>query len=304
MNAILSHVWGQSPAQDRIWAQVAGMRPASAVRLQIMALQAFMDESENAPHGDFVLAGHIAPAENWASFSKEWERLLPMATLAEDGTYQFKMREMASSPERMARVSAFYWLIEKYVTASLSCRISLDDFQTAYERINETCDRLNVTVDWGDWQNPYFFTFRTLMDGFHQKRDDFAKIIPLSEQVDFYFDDRAEKRVIFAAWDEYIESTSKDVRKFYGAHPRFEDDRRFLPLQAADLWAWWVRRWYEEDASDFPDKMRDFDFGEWQGNYRRMIAISLNEQQIFDRLRSVLLESSKVAINREGQRFF
>ena len=52
--------------------------------------------------------------------------------------------------------------------------------------------------------------------------------------------------------------------------------------ESADLWAWWVRTWYEWDASDFPDKLRDFDFGTWKGKKRTNIVISLDEDRIFE----------------------
>jgi len=80
---------------------VAGMRPSAAVRQPIMVLQAYIDDSYKR-NGEFVLAGHIATAESWAKFAKEWEALLPSAgTLASNGNYHFKMSEMAANPERM-----------------------------------------------------------------------------------------------------------------------------------------------------------------------------------------------------------
>ena len=104
MNALLKHVWGNSPAQDRVSAQVAGMAPARAVRRLLMALefQAFVDGSARRPDGDFILGGHIATAETWANFSKEWEELLPLAPLAKNGKRHFKMSEMAATKDGMA----------------------------------------------------------------------------------------------------------------------------------------------------------------------------------------------------------
>jgi hypothetical protein len=78
--------------------------------------QAFIDDSRTKPSGEFVLGGHVAPAEKWVAFSGEWEGLLPLGTRAKNGKFHFKMAEMAKSPERMARVPRFYELIEKYVT--------------------------------------------------------------------------------------------------------------------------------------------------------------------------------------------
>ena len=119
MNALLDHAWGKSAAQDRVWAQVTGLAPSRAVRRWLMALtyQAFIDDSYTHG-GEFVLAGHVATAENWAKFAAEWENLLPSGTLGKSG-YHFKMAEMAAIPERMERVPAFYWVVEKYALGSL-----------------------------------------------------------------------------------------------------------------------------------------------------------------------------------------
>jgi hypothetical protein len=282
------------------------MRPGLAVRQWFMALQfqAFIDESESGPGGEFILAGHIAPAEQWALLSKEWEQMLPFGTLADDGSYHFKMSEMGASPERMSRVPAFYRLIEKYVTVSISCRVNLADFANAKNRLKEATERQNIFVDFGDWLNPYFYSFRMLMDRFHAGREQLSDPIPLTENVDFYFDERlVEKKIIHAAWDGIMDSMPSDARKYYGSDPRFEDDRKFLPLQAADLWAWWVREWYEEDATELPDKMRDFDFGTWRGRKRKLFVMSCTEEDIFNTLRGVTWQASEVTLSFTGERF-
>lgn len=49
-------------------------------------------------------------------------------------------------------------------------------------------------------------------------------------------------------WETFSDNSPQEIRDLYGSAPRFEDDEIFLPLQAADFWAWWVRRGYEEGA--------------------------------------------------------
>ena len=85
------------------------------------------------------------------------------------------------------------------------------------------------------------------MDHFHQQgREALQDLIPLTEKVDFYFDDQTEKSIILRGWDDFVaEMPDDEIKQYYGATPRFENDQDFLPLQAADLWAWWVREWYE-----------------------------------------------------------
>jgi hypothetical protein len=259
----------------------------------MLSLQAFIDDSYES---DFVLGGHIASAESWAIFAKEWETLLPSGVLAANGKYHFKMAEMASTPERMERVPAFYWLIEKHVLVSISCRFNLVEYISAKERVREEFHKMGITIDFDRWENPYSFAFRALVDKFHNSRKDLEAVIPLGEKVDFIFDSQSEKSFILAAWDSYIAGREDDVRDCYGATPRFENDQQFLPLQAADLWAWWVREWYEEEDGKLPKKMEAFDFGKWRGKLRPSIAVYFDENHIVEALEALAFENLAEAL--------
>jgi hypothetical protein len=58
-----------------------------------------------------------------------------------------------------------------------------------------------------------------------------------------------------------------------------------------DLWAWWVREWYGEDAIDTPDKMRKLDFGTWQGKKRPVLIFSINEDHMVDMFQQLTFET-------------
>src|ERR1700688_2027339 len=148
-----------------------------------MAWQAYIDDSYT-PEGTFVLGGYIATAENWAQFAKEWNALLPSGgTVANNGRYHFKMSEMSTTPQRMERAPAFYWIIERHVHSAASCKINIADLKRA-------------------------------------------------------------------AGDRYVSGRPANIKGVYGAAPRFEDDQQVLPLQAADFWAWWVRKWYDQNDDE------------------------------------------------------
>ena len=87
---ILDHVWGESPAADRVWAQVSGMAPRLANYCLLMVLQAFIDDSYKSD-GVYVLAGFVATAEAWANFARDWEELLPLGVRDRDGKFHFKL---------------------------------------------------------------------------------------------------------------------------------------------------------------------------------------------------------------------
>ena len=98
-----------------------------------MVFQAYIDDSMSDTHS--VFSGHVASVESWASFSREWEEMLPYSSRDKLGNFNFKMSQMASNPERMARVGAFYKIIAKYVPVSVSCYINHRDSINAQNRI-------------------------------------------------------------------------------------------------------------------------------------------------------------------------
>lgn len=285
-SALLRHVWGESPAADRVWAQVAGLRPQLADGRLLMVLQAYIDDSQK--DGWFVLAGHIATTEAWAAFSRDWENLLPThgTMVPSPGTgYHFKMSEMAMIDERMSRVPAFYRLIEEHVAVSLSCAYRIVDLERAKQRIYIP----NAIIDFHHYNNHYMFAFKMLMDMFHTYREIIERFIPVGDKIDFYFDEQAEKKIIVPMWDDYIRNRPAHVVGRYGATPRFEDDREFLPLQAADLWAWWVRKWTSEGHPELQDGP---DFGSWQGKRAGFpkLAFTADEDSITKGLVKIALE--------------
>ncbi|MEA2345998.1 MAG: hypothetical protein QOF63_4167 [Thermoanaerobaculia bacterium] len=273
--------------------------------LVVLNFQAFVDESYSGD--EFVLGGHIATAENWAILVKEWEELLPnFGLLAPSNKFNkshyFHMAEMAQTPERMERVRAFYNVIQNRVATSISCRINLGDFKRGQDRARDAMlKKYGVQeLNFGLWGNPYFFTFRVLVDQFHQRRNQF-KSLPPDETVDFIFDEKVEQKPILEAWDQYLLNAGDKVRPRFGATPRFESDLQFEALQTADLWAWWVRKWYQEwledDGTGVPPTMRDLDFGSWCGNPRLKIVFGANEGTITAALENVLIQALNDAQN-------
>jgi hypothetical protein len=210
--------------------------------------------------------------------------------VTDDGEWHFHMKEMAESPERMSRVPGFYRLIEKHVAVSLSCRINVGELRRATERVVVAGAYLN----WAELAEPYFASFRALMDHFHARRREMERNtpeLPPDAAIDFYFDEHTDKKKVRAMWDGYMGRRPPEQRRLFGNEPRFENDRRFLPLQAADLWAWWVRKWCQESRG--PDAIQRLDFGgHWQGTgYPPRIHIEMNEDQWVTALAAVAADN-------------
>jgi hypothetical protein len=239
MSSLETHIGGASNAKDCVVAQASNLASSRTSRRRLMVWQAYIDESEGG--GALTLAGYVAPAENWLSFSKDWAEILPLGTLGRNG-YHFKWQEMTQTDERRKRVPAFYRIIEKHVQAGISITIARDLLLSAKDRILIVSPDLVSKAFAGDiMDHLYLCAYFLLIGHFHQfKFDDVVSLfVPPEEKVDFIFDDRSEKGKILFAW-EYLKRDAP-YRNNLGATPRFESDDEFLPLQAADFLAGWVR---------------------------------------------------------------
>ena len=191
-----------------------------------------------------ALGGYIAPASQWAQFSDEWDSLLnqpPRLT-------RFKMSELAATPSGMARAALFYALIEQYATAAISCVIRTD----ALVRVVRSTKWPSFVVDTHHLENPFYFGFKAIMSGLalHQMQ------MGLEEPVDFIFDDQTEYVRALDAWAYLKASTTPEVRRLMGDLPSFKRDECVKPLQAADLYAWWVRKWELDGIADGVSHLR------------------------------------------------
>ncbi|MCH7921879.1 MAG: DUF3800 domain-containing protein [Nitrospinae bacterium] len=232
------HIWGVNPASDCIWAMVCGF-PGDKGRLrQLLAFQAYIDDSGKGSGPVLVLAGYIATAEKWAAFSVEWKEMLSFIPASD----AFKMSEMAQSEDRLEKSSWFYRIIENHVTAAVSCVIRVPDLVNAVRSIDWPPYIKNVS----NLENPYYFAFQAIINVLAQ----YQEKMDIREPVDFIFDEQTEKVRILDAWDLLKASSSPEVRKLMGDTPIYRDDKKVLPLQAADLYAWWVRRWEIENDQD------------------------------------------------------
>lgn len=197
--------------------------------------KAYVDASGNGDPDLLAIAGYVAPTDVWETFSKEWRSRLEKA-----GIRSFKMSQMTS---RMEIAAHFYRLIEAaQPAAAISCVIHTRELRQAVRNfpwppeIRETA-RL---------ENPYFFGFRAITDVFAQ----YQEHMKINEPVDFIFDDESEKILLHDAWDWMKLASARHVRRWMGNAPLFLKDDVCMPLQAADLYAWWVRKWQIEGNAD------------------------------------------------------
>jgi hypothetical protein len=124
-----------------------------------------------------------------------------------------------------------YKTIEQFASFQVSCIVNLSDFYRIFDSFAA---------------NPYYLAFGSII---HEVAY-YQMTLGIDETIDFVFDDQAmEKGKIIEAWDYIKENYARpDTKHLIGSVPAFQNDQKFLPLQAADLLAWWVRKMATEEA--------------------------------------------------------
>ena len=228
---------------DRIWELLSGVPPRALFRRFFVALQAYIDDSGRGQEPAFVLAGYIARPDVWCEFSKEWEAVKHAPRHID----YFKMRhawyfkgdfEPFNTDERNKKVADLYAVIEQYVMKGVAIIIPVKTYKTYAKLINHP-----------KAADPYFLAAYFMMVQVAQEQD----IMGISEPVDFIFDHQeGMSGPVQDAWDALKSFAPPFVAQRLGKRPGFEDDKLFMPLQAADLHAWWVRRLNDDHVNNKP----------------------------------------------------
>jgi len=203
---------------------------------EILVLQAFVDASGKGDPHFLVIAGYIATAETWEDFSRAWKARLDCAQLP-----YFKMNQMA---RRTEIAGWFYRLIEEFpIKASVACVLNTAELVEVERSIKYPPYITNPNSA----DNPYYWGFKYIVGSLAQ----YQQQLGLSEPVDFIFDDDAEKTKIPRGWELMKNAARPDLSVLMGDMPIFRDDKKTMPLQAADLYAWWAFKWQREGVADW-----------------------------------------------------
>ncbi len=215
-------------------------------------LQGFIDDSgeQELPRDPvFVLAGFIASAERWAAFSQEWQAALD----AKPAIDFFKMNQAATLTgqfkgwtdiQRDKKVELLTGVIVKYAEVKVQCAIDKKAFAT-HVRSLRVPNRL-LTLD-----KPYAMAFQHII----LATAGVFLAYGFNHTVDFIFDEQGKiGEDAVRMWDSLKPIIRANAAKgrsnfepYMGERPIFRDDKKFLPLQAADLYAWHVRRDYADN---------------------------------------------------------
>jgi hypothetical protein len=212
--------------------------------------QACIDDSGNEPtKPHFVLAGFVAPAASWAAFSDEWQAALDESPKLE----YFKMKEAAklkdqfdpskgwTDAKRDDRLITFTRIIRKHARIRIHAKIKNADFDKYIKSI-PVPNRMLFT------DNPYTLLFQQIILAMAVRGDLYGVNVP----CDFIFDTQvgfsAEIQEQWPQFKEVVKSASRtDLPALVGDLPIFRDEKTFLPLQAADLYAWQMRNYFAQN---------------------------------------------------------
>lgn len=205
-----------------------------------MVLQAYVDPSGKGDPQFLVIAGYIATEDAWANFSESWR-----TRLDEAGIPYFKMNEWSHQTEI---AGWFYRLVEAFdIKAAMACVINTKELVEVEKSIKYPPYITNPNSA----DNPYYWGFKYIVGTLAQ----WQKRLDLLEPIDFIFDNDSEQEKIPRAWKHLKAAAAPPISQMMGEMPIYRDDKKTMPLQAADLYAWWVLKWQRENIADWAYKM-------------------------------------------------
>ncbi|WP_334504434.1 DUF3800 domain-containing protein [Bradyrhizobium sp. AZCC 1678] len=210
-------------------------------------MQAYVDDSRS-DQGEqrLVLAGYINTAERWSRFSNAWYAELRRSPSID----YFKMVEAAglrgqfggwSTVDRDNKVEDLARIIRHWEPASIHSSVS----QKLVAEI------VKPVAPYG-MASAYSFGFEAIMIplAIHQSKQKDLMQVP----IDFIFDHQEGLGDAAKLLYQSIRARQpRAVQKVLSVEPVFRDDKLIMPLQAADMLAWHIRKHFESgDPDAFP----------------------------------------------------
>jgi len=186
------------------------------------------------------MAGFISTADNWALFSDAWAAELR----AEKPISYLKMREANS------RDGEFDGWTQAEVREKLARLKAVIDYF-------EPMSFHNSMSRSADWEGFRAIAPRGLGNahlsctfGIVSSVSRFVASQKYPNKIEFIFDTQAEiEDEVDLFLGTMAESVPEEARALIARKPRYEDDKTFAPLQAADMLAWHLRRRHEDHGS-------------------------------------------------------
>lgn len=213
--------------------------PSSKRKTRCIAIfVAFIDDSDMNQPPVSILAGWVAKADVWASFSDYWEKVLHMSPRIEYFKYVEAMSfrgefEGISRESRDEKLVLLANAIADHDLLGISTIVPHEIFHRFFGKQNDV----------GVMKHPYSISFFQII-----RRIYLYMLTETShrERVDFVFDKQLDQmKGVLNGWIEFKEHFSKtSFAPFIGSPPSFKNDKDVVALQAADMHAGWARKQY------------------------------------------------------------
>jgi len=183
--------------------------------------------------GAYVLAGWMSTAPRWADFSDDYEKAgLPRSL------HMRTVRRLHG-----ARVRKLAEITERHAAYRVDCLLHRGNYN------NIVKGKLRPELD-----TPYFLLFFQVILAA-------ARLLDLTgsdDTIDWIFDEQGKIGLEANNWYWFIKKNAKsNLKRRLGSTPIFRDDEKVLPLKAADLLAWQIRRHvaYEQPKGEPPSEI-------------------------------------------------
>jgi hypothetical protein len=213
----------------------------------LVMLKAYFDDSCGEEGSrTMLLAGCVHRYKVWANFSMSWE-----AALASSPSIRYlHMREARSltgeferwkAADRDKKLRTLAGVIRDYEPSLMFAWLSRSEHGAVLKPVAPHM-----------LGQAYFLLFYAVI----VKLAHYHHAMGITLPVDFVFDDQGPTGKAAVIWYDYIKSLEKpEIARLLGSSPVFQDDKVVVPLQAADMAAWHLRRRKDrpnEDASKWP----------------------------------------------------
>jgi Protein of unknown function (DUF3800) len=211
----------------------------------MLVAQAYVDDSGKSEPPVYVLAGFVATAKTWAAFSDDWKEILSLGPLP---LKYFKMAEAAScesgqfrfwsEERRNERVNQLVAVIKRHLTYGVCSIIPHKVFEEVLKR-----RKIFRTV-----KTPFhlaLFLIQVELWMQHKKWGD-------PTRVDFIFDKEILTQDMRTLYEVMKNGARPEMKALMGDSLIEGDDKDFMPLQAADMLAWKVRRHMDDKLNGRP----------------------------------------------------
>jgi hypothetical protein len=245
-------------------------------------LKGYFDDSKDDDQGVLVLGGYIANSDGWTAYNKACQKLLDGLRFEE-----FKMNQLGGSDSGMEKA---FWLyrqaIEPNVLGRVAIIVPIAELKEAVDSFPWPENIKNRDI----FNDPYFLSWKGVVSTITHGRIEAGNPNP----VELVFDHQnAQEDEILRGWLDFKKDANDEQIEQVGGMPLFGDSKKILPLQAADQYAWWVRKWFIESKNDaeFEEKIdnQPFTWGTVPVEYKRIPheTIKLSKPVIYGVLKAM-----------------